>query len=821
MRLHSLHLVNFRQHADTRVEFDLGLTGIIGPNGGGKTTILEAIAWALYGQPAARGTRDSIRFFRAPPRAPVRVELVFDLAGHRYRVIRGLTSAELYLDGGVEPVASTITGVTEMLHRRLGMTRGEFFNTYFTGQKELNVMAAMAPAERAQFLSRVLGYDRLRTAQGLVREKRKLIAAESAGLRSALPDPDAVGRLLDEARRRLQEATKRREAADARRREGEVVYADLAPRWDAAQKTRDALQQLLAELRVARNEQTSRGRDFERVERELAEIAAAKIELEALAVELAPLHEMIREFQQFEELAREEGRRQALTEAERSAIEEIERMRVSHAKKARAPLLEMEISEKLQRKRRDLDEAAAVAEARRTEWVRDRQEAETKRDALRRQWGELKTQRDRILDLGEEGVCPTCTQVLGRNFRTVLDQIEEQLETIQVDGRYFSTRLEQLEEMPEDLKVLEAQRRALTHEVATLERQLARVQSAVQELAQLSRDIVAKEDRRDALRRELESLPTGYDATRHAELRVQVAGLAPLNERVTRLSAQIEREPALAAERTRVHTELTAVRQQLEQLQSRHDATSFSEEAFGQLRARVEAATTAMHTAEVLATAAASDESAARDALGQAERARQEMERTQETYTRLQRDRRLHDELDRAYSDLRTDLNLQLRPELSELASSFLTDLTDSRYTELELDDHYNVVVIEDGVPKPVISGGEEDLSNLVLRLAISQMIAERAGQSFSLLVLDEIFGSLDDARRRNVVELLRHLQDRFEQVILITHIESVRDELDRVIHVEFDEQTGSSRVRQEEPAGLPDLVANEPALERAGAVDA
>ena len=94
-------------------------------------------------------------------------------------------------------------------------------------------------------------------------------------------------------------------------------------------------------------------------------------------------------------------------------------------------------------------------------------------------------------------------------------------------------------------------------------------------------------------------------------------------------------------------------------------------------------------------------------------------------------------------------------------------------------------------MPKPVISGGEEDLANLVLRLAISQMIAERAGQSFSLLILDEVFGSLDESRRHNVVELLRRLQDRFEQVILITHIESVREGLDRVISVRYDEETG------------------------------
>ena len=86
-----------------------------------------------------------------------------------------------------------------------------------------------------------------------------------------------------------------------------------------------------------------------------------------------------------------------------------------------------------------------------------------------------------------------------------------------------------------------------------------------------------------------------------------------------------------------------------------------------------------------------------------------------------------------------------------------------------------------------------------MLRLAISQMIAERAGQSFSLLILDEVFGSLDEARRLNVVELLRGLQDRFEQVILITHIEPVREGLDRVINVSYDPDQGCSVVTQSE----------------------
>jgi exonuclease SbcC len=83
-------------------------------------------------------------------------------------------------------------------------------------------------------------------------------------------------------------------------------------------------------------------------------------------------------------------------------------------------------------------------------------------------------------------------------------------------------------------------------------------------------------------------------------------------------------------------------------------------------------------------------------------------------------------------------------------------------------------------------------------------MIAERAGQAFSLLILDEVFGSLDETRRANVVELLRHLHDRFEQVIVITHIEQVREGLDRVLLVRFDETRGCSVVHTSAPV-LPD----------------
>src|SRR5690606_30307239 len=155
MRIDRLRLCNFRQHESTELVLGAGLTGIIGPNGAGKTTLLEAIAWVMYGMKAARGGRDSIRRRGAPPRSRVEVEMEFTLGAHRYRVVRGLHGAELYQDGGAAPVANSLDAVTERITRLLGMSRDEFFNTYFTGQKELAVMASMSAPERAQFLSRV------------------------------------------------------------------------------------------------------------------------------------------------------------------------------------------------------------------------------------------------------------------------------------------------------------------------------------------------------------------------------------------------------------------------------------------------------------------------------------------------------------------------------------------------------------------------------------------------------------------------------------------------------------------------------------------
>jgi exonuclease SbcC len=648
----------------------------------------------------------------------------------------------------------------------------------------------------------VLGYEKLRTAQELVREHRKLVTAQISGLRSGMRDPEAGARFVGEATAASAEAAANFGEAENHRLQSEENLRALTPRWEGAQLERDRLQELLAELRVAENEEAGLRRELERVTRELSEVASAHAELDRLAEVLKPLAVLEGEFDRLEALARLDGRRRALLEAVRLVEEELLRLRERFARVEMAPALEEEASNALETARKELLETEGLLEARRTEWVRDRQEAETRRQALRNQYTELRDQRERLAALGDEGNCPTCMRPLRETYRTVLEMLDSQLETVMVDGNYFKARLEQLDEMPEEVRSLDERRRMAFSDMGTVERRLASVQHEVQQKQQLTREIASKEERLGIQRDEIAGIPGDYNPERHETLRVELEKLAPLEPMAARLNALLEKEPQLRDEQAQAQKQLASVAALLESLRGRRTAAGFVEKEFVALRTAHEFAASQLHQAEVAAATAQSEAVAAQQQLDAAQRERTELMRAEAELGSLTLQRRMHEELDRTFTDLRTDLNFQLRPELSELASSFLRDLTDGRYTELELDDAYRIVVLEDGIPKPVISGGEEDLANLSLRLAISQMIAERSGQTFSLLVLDEVFGSLDDARRRSVVDLLRRVRDRFEQVILITHVESVKEGIDQVISVSYDEDSGAAVVENVESQG-------------------
>jgi exonuclease SbcC len=804
VKLQRLRLVNFRQHADTEIAFGDGITGIIGPNGSGKTSLLEAIAWAIYGNPAARGDKDSIRNLRAKARSTVRVELEFALGNHSFRVERGLNNAELYQDGVV--VANSLKEVTARLQRVLGMTHAEFFNTYFTGQKELAVLADASRPERAAFLSRVLRHEQLTTAQEKIRERRNALDHEVDGLEQGLPPQAELEKERKGTETRLTGARKAATTATTERTKAQQALAEEEPRWKQWVERRDRTLSLHGDLRVAESAVVAARQEFQRLDKELAEALSAREELRKLDAEVAPIFKLKKELAELERLHREDSARRE----EQAKVTELTR-NLNVLDRRIGELAEAEqavagVSKEVQTLTEQLEGANRVVEEQQAAWVREKESAGTRRAALLKQYDEVKKHRDDIERLGPEGQCPTCRRPLGAEHSAVLGELEDQLEVIVEDGKYFKQRIEQLAETPAVLTKAEAARDALREQTRQAREREATLREQARERSRLQKERAGLAKRTQEIEHRIAARDAGYDAERHNEVRRELARLEPVALQAALLSARADRAEPLVGEAEIAEKALSAREEHVRQLADAVKAQGFSEPKFQTARERHDRAAHALRAAELAVAETRGELVAAETAVREAERRTSERAARERTIAERKIEFRLHNELDRAFSDLRAELNAQMRPEISGLASGFLSDLTDGRYDEVDLDEDYRVVVLDEGVPKPVISGGEEDVANLVLRLAISQMIAERAGQPLSLLVLDEIFGSLDESRRGHVLALLRRLGDRFPQVILITHIEQVRDGLDRVIRVAYDATTGTSVARDDTATlGSPD----------------
>lgn len=797
MQLHRLRLTNFRQHADTEIVLGLGLTAIIGPNGSGKTTLLEAIAWALYGAQAARGTKESIRWNRAAPRSQVKVELSLSLGAHEYRVVRGLYQAELYQDGGDKPIASSHQEVTSRVIRLLGMTLSEFFNTYFTGQKELAIMASLTPSERAKFLSRLLGYEKLKDVQDELREGRSVLRGELTATERSLGDEAALREELDRAKRELDASGTRYEEAQRAHTTAERELTEVGPEWNRLVALREQIAASQSNLKLARQAVEEGRRECMRLDKELATALRARDELAELEDVLREVDPLRVELEALNAEAKRAGKRRSLMGKLEEVSAETDRLtnRVRVLENA-----ELEL-ERAREEAREAQKRLALMQdeeaKNRMAWIRDRQDAETKLASFRDQYGDLTRQKKRVEELGPDGTCPTCSRVLGDEYDRVLASLRTQMEEIESTGKFFRQRFEQLKKEPEEMPLVVEGRKQLAGTADKAGALVGACEARVRERGDVVKELDARMEHKINLEKELAALPGRYDTNRHDSVRAKLKGLEPTVQAAMRLRVTAEQAKGLVKEAEGAERILSEKEEVVARLTDRIESMGFSEKEFEVVGRRYEDVQLRVRQRELEIARLEGDLKASEAVARGLEQKREARATNLRRAKDLRRELRVTEVLDLAIRDLRTELNASMRPELSEIASSFLAELTEDRYHELALDEDYNVRIVEDGVEKSVISGGEDDVANLALRLAVSQMVAERSGHPLSLLVLDEIFGSLDEVKRENVIELLRRLRDRFPQVVLISHIESVRDGADRVLRVRFNESTGASVVTE------------------------
>ncbi|MFN3927415.1 MAG: AAA family ATPase [Pseudanabaenaceae cyanobacterium] len=809
MLLLSLNLENFRQHRQTELVFPKGLVGILGANGTGKSTILEAIAWAIYGNQSkiVRGGSKTIIWQLAEPSASAVAELEFAFGGDTYTIKRGQSASKSTAEfrKGNRVIANSVKAVEEKVRELLKMSHQEFFNSYFTGQKDLQFLGTISEGrDRENFISKMLGYEAVRLAQGdpntkdTIRYDRKLLEQEQSRIKGAIEqiDPELVNQQLRVVKQHL----------IINQQEQNQVTEQITSKYQELTTTQQELQ--LLEIKQKEYQRLSteiaiQKTNYQQAVQRIANLATEVNNLEQqvnlyeqLKLETANLDDLRQQAEQLRQAELVMQEKQRLQQKLTNLHQEINQLTERIANLALQLQILPEVQASLTSQAAELAQLETKQQELQQIWQTAKLTCETHIKTHQSNYQKIKQQMDTIATAGKEGNCPTCDRPLHEEFELVmakftqnLQQESSMLDTLQQELVSLSNPPRELTEVQQRLPNLKNNIKRLAEQ----EKQLAIQQN---EHLYLQQQLRTKQSEADDLATQLASFSYEYDRNLHQQIKQQIANLQPKYEQCLRLSNTPELLLQKRQQLADLRMQLSDLEQTISNLETSQQGLNFQETIYQQTRQAVDNLNQALNQLHLQQQNLIHQQQTLTRDQQSYELQLQQYQQKQTELAKIQYQYNLLNTLDKSFTDLQKYLNQQIRPQLAELASSFLNELTDGRYTGLELDENYSIQVIENGDRKSVISGGEEDIVNLCLRLAISEMIATSRGHEFSLLILDEVFGSLDDQRRANVMQLLNRLNDRFEQVLVISHVGMIKDTLNYTITLEYDPQQQCTRIK-------------------------
>ena len=832
MRPRRLTVQGFRSFAD-ETSFDFtgrGLVGIVGPIGSGKSSILDAISFALYGKtPRIEQNTKSLINQR---RDALQVELVFEVEGVVWKVVRALrrggaaahTLHRLDADGAVE-VTDKAREVTERVTALIGMEFDAFRRSVLLAQNQFAAFLEATGTDRNQVLKGVFGFDRLDAMRDVAKGRLDVLGVslqhlsarrasaegdrrQLADLGSQLAAADQRAQTLDALRVSVMQTEEAMRTAEAARTAaaaqsasldeiGDRIpsHADTVDLFGAAKKSADALKRADKALEAATTATTAA---LAKAEAVVAEVGGGRalVELGDAVGQLAAARDRQRDAQQRAQRAAET--RTADEEAERvtaSAVTSVETEAAAAQQAAMAAETAVDGARQALHAAHDADRAATLRAA---------------------------------LVAGEE--CPVCAQRVA-TLPPPVDGVA--LEPVAAAARQAEAAAAEARRVTADATAavaaarerhLAAQQRSESNRsaAADAEAAAATATTAVTEIETVLQarlgpgDPVAalgalrsRVDEADAalrLARDNEAAAARGRQEAAAAQEQARGGLDRLRTSLATLAGRLGSEPPSGEDATAVDAALKTVRtdwtkrraEVSEALQRAERSIEAARNARTDLLEKaglaatddiVEITTEAMKTRTALETETRVLEKrlAELDSLGAEEAA-------------AVRQRSL---LDRLHGDLAPSRFLEFLLEerrrlLADLAGVHFETLTAGRYRFSD-DGAFDVVDLAaaDQVRSAdSLSGGESFLASLALALALAEIVSREGGRLDSFF-LDEGFGSLDaehlDLAMDGVERLVAAGGDRL--VVVVSHVPALRERFEDLIVLDRDAVTGVSRV--------------------------
>lgn len=829
-----LELKNFMSYGADGATLDM--TGLhtlclAGENGNGKSALLDAITWVLWGESrAGKNKHDDLVRIGADEMS---VTLTFQMDGQTYRVLRKRSKRasgnvwQIYQqkeDAAWHSLTGDDSRKTEQaIQKLLRMNYETFLNSAYLRQGQADHFVQQTPSKRKQILADILDLGRYDQLEAAARDKAKAAAADAVDLERDLNSIQAE--LAEEAahteaiavlQARLDELNTHGLALKAEHDTIQARLHELGGMKTIADTLRTQLDNTARELADLHADRAA-------LEREIADATALLSRRETIGKDYAALQDARTQAAQLEQdVAQLQRGRVALANAQREHDTEEHKLRTRVARAEDAHRDAVQSIKELPDLTRERDTIAAQMAAfdtlarEQTELEHSLPEAQDKLTLLKEEDARLgeqtKVWEERLTKLSQQqGVCTVCNAVLSKE-RMVIVREEYQLALDDLAARRKDGRSEGARARAELTALQSRLAEIKTHlrEARDIDRRLAQIDQKLLEMQTRAADVPKKAAH---LAEETAHLQGGHFAP---EIRARIEKIQRGLERYLASEDQYEQVKAQLvrlAPAERLHQELGHAETALGKAQAR--LSRVQAQGIERETARADAEKQLSALADVPHEIALHTQR--RDALraGETERKRAESDINQQIgrhKTALDRCVALHvtrDTKAAALADARRseEVHKQLTqafgkkgvqaliienalPELQDEANRLLDRLTDgdmSLYIDtLEEGKSKRTgpvetlkIKVSDSLgtrPLEMYSGGEGFRAAFALRISLSKLLARRAGAKLQTLIIDEGFGTQDGKGREKLVEALAAIGSDFEKIIVITHIDELKD---------------------------------------------
>ena len=813
---------------------------LCGNNGNGKSAIFDAITWALWGRSRAKNNDDLIHLGQSE----AEVELEFISGDQRYRVIRkhvrkssqsraGHTLLELQLafDGIFKPISgNTLQETQQKIIELLNLDYETFKNSAFLRQGHADEFSTKRPGQRKEILANILGlshYDALeKRAKDLAAERR----IEAATLQSTIteislqlihkPDYEATVNRIEQEISKLEQ----------RKRDEEAIILRLRAQKEALEVKKEQLSHTRAHLDEVKHELERWQARIKGHQMQIAEYEQVLGEKESIYKGYADFLEMKR---LNDDLNRKLSKLLTLKE-QRSNLEKVIQQAAEMLNAERKITLS-KLTEKEARfaRVRELEEMLRQTRHRLTELTNLEQAITQKREQIRQieirmsylasnsvhlesELAELEDKR-KLLARGDVR-CPLCETTLGADGRQRIEaklaaEADEKMKARQNIDEELNERkavLRVLEgELAEQESCLEKERTMWQSRLSIIEKELADSREAGKELVQdkirlqeleqrLAEKAYASTEQQMLSQLQNEERILAYSKERHQQTQQQLASLQrfeSLQQRLDEAIKDIDREKAalVVAEET-----ISKLKAALEADSKKIDLLTAETSALSDIITRLTEAER-RHQVLLQSERQLRDELAgAKERLHHIAELELIIKEKQQALQHALYEESIYNQLAEAFGKKGVQALLieQALPEIQMEANRLLGKMTDNRMsltleTQRETKKGDAIETLDIKVADELgtrnyemYSGGEAFRIDFALRIALSRLLVRRAGASLPILIIDEGFGTQDSSGRERLVEAISSIQDDFEKIFVITHLEELKDKFPVLINI-------------------------------------